>query len=254
MIADLPAGRGIDILMFHSIAVGPGPLCIAPSVFRDLLSGLEDRGFRGVSLRGLLEALGSGVPDLDRLAVLTFDDGYRDVEEEVYPEIARRGWGCTVFVPPGAIGSGHAERSWAARGRTLLDWPAIRALASAGMDVGAHGVSHRALPGLAWNDACREIEESGRVLEERTGRRPVAFAPPFGASTSALRREIARHYACSVGIAQGRARRGADLFDLPRIEMWYFRDGRRWRQYLERGSSPYFTMRKWARHARRLLG
>jgi peptidoglycan/xylan/chitin deacetylase (PgdA/CDA1 family) len=253
MIADLPAGRGIDILMFHSISDGPPPLCIAPRLFRDQLSALEDRGLRGISLRMLVDALRSGAPGLDRCAVLTFDDGYRDFEEEAFPEIRRRGWSCTVFVASGAVGAPAGALPWAAQGQALLDWHALRELVSSGVDVGAHGVTHRALPGLSGDEACREIAESGATLAARTGHRPVCFAPPFGQTTPALLGEIARHYDCSAGTRQARLRRRADLFDLPRLEMWYFRDRRRWQRYLATQLSPYLTMRRAARQLRRLV-
>jgi hypothetical protein len=36
----------------------------------------------------------------------------------------------------------------------------------------------------------------------------------------------------------------SDLFDLPRIEMWYFRNIERWRRYVSQGWTPYFALRR----------
>ena len=72
----------------------------------------------------------------------------------------------------------------------------------------------------------------------------TSFAPPFGRSSEVLRAEIARHYVCSAGTTMARASAASDLYDLPRIEMWYFRHPRRWRDHVARGPAAYFNVRR----------
>jgi uncharacterized protein YjhX (UPF0386 family) len=47
-----------------------------------------------------------------------------------------------------------------------------------------------------------------------------------------------------------RAGATADLFDLPRVEMWVFRELGRWRSFVSRGWTPYFAMRAAVRAVR----
>jgi hypothetical protein len=92
---------------------------------------------------------------------------------------------------------------------------------------------------------------------KRTGESPggsvTSFAPPYGRSDRHLRREISNYYLCSVGTRLARAGPNADIFDLPRIEMWYFRDPTRWRHFVEGGASLYFAMHQVLRRTRKLL-
>jgi hypothetical protein len=45
------------------------------------------------------------------------------------------------------------------------------------------------------------------------------------------------------------ATRAHDPYNLPRVDMWYFRDRARWRDYLD-GSMTYFRIRQVLRRAR----
>lgn len=244
--------REISILMYHSIADGPGPLCIAPEVFRRQVAILADCGGAAVGLADYL-AFRQGQLDLpERAVVMTFDDGYADFAATAFPELERRGWRCTVFVPAGWVGRSAGWMAGEAR-RPLMDWRTIADLAArAGAEIGSHGLTHADLRALGEPAAREEIVESKRVIEERAGCRVAAFAPPYGRTSRRLREEIARHYGCAVGTVLARAREDADLFDLPRIEMWYFRDSARWRRFLERRATGYFALRRMLRRMRGL--
>jgi hypothetical protein len=98
-----------------------------------------------------------------------------------------------------------------------------------------------------------EILRSGRRVAEETGRRVDGFAPPFGRITPTLRDAVRQSYRWSVSARLERAGAASDVFDLPRIEMWYFRDMRRWRSYVERGWTPYFAFRRVMRAAREIV-
>jgi hypothetical protein len=90
------------------------------------------------------------------------------------------------------------------------------------------------------------------MIEESAGCRVTCFAPPYGKTNPAVRAEVSRHYLAAVGTSMARAQRTSDVYDLPRIEMWYFRSKRRWRAYLEGGAHGYFTLRKALRRVRAL--
>ncbi len=91
---------------------------------------------------------------------------------------------------------------------------------------------------------------SKRLIEDNTGCRVTSFAPPYGKTNWAVRLEISKHYQAAVGTTLAQARRTSDLYDLPRIEMWYFRSRHRWCAYLEGGSRGYFMLRQALRTVR----
>jgi len=218
--------------MFHSIGAGPGPLAITADIFRMQLDAIAEAGLRGVALRDA---------NADDVAALTFDDGYRDFAEIAWPEIERRGWGATVFLSSGLMGSA-----------ALLDWQEARRLADRGVELGSHAVTHRDLTHIKHSEACEEIQTSRVTIEDKTGATVTSFAAPFGHTTPAVRAEIARVYERAVGTTLGRATTASDRFDLPRIEMWYFRNPVRWRAHLE-GATGYLTIRRTLRRARQLV-
>ena len=61
--------------------------------------------------------------------------------------------------------------------------------------------------------------------------------------------EIRRRYRISCGTRLARVQRTDDPIDLPRIEMHYFREAGRWRDFL-RGRDGYFQARRVLRAAR----
>jgi peptidoglycan/xylan/chitin deacetylase (PgdA/CDA1 family) len=72
----------------------------------------------------------------------------------------------------------------------MLDWNELARLASHPLiTIGAHTVSHPPLPALPSAEAAREMEESRRVLRERTGATIDHFAYPYGTAAHAGARE-----------------------------------------------------------------
>ncbi len=86
------------------------------------------------------------------------------------------------------------------------------------IEIGAHSVTHAALPALAPQEQRHEIGQSKAQLEAMIGRPVLNFAYPFGDQsnqTAALVRDAGFHSSCTT--AAGAVRTGTDLFQLPRI-------------------------------------
>lgn len=235
----------VPILMYHSIAdAGPGPVSLRPKVFSDQLAVLADAGARGITLSDYIAAHRSHRPIPKGAVVLTFDDGYRDFGEDVLPRLEEYGWAATVFVPVLPV---DANRPWDCGDgylRPLMTWDTINSLASRNIEVAAHSMSHVDLTRLGPEEARHEIVSSGARLQERTGRTIQGFAPPRGRMTPRIRSEVSQHYRWCAGTRMNPADEQSDVFDLPRVEMWYFRNIRRWRQFVAEGWTPYFAFRR----------
>ena len=240
----------VSILMYHSISEGPPPLCMSPADFRAQLAVLAEHGYRTISA-GAYAAWRRGERSLDVPSmVLTFDDGCADLVGGAAPAIAERGWGATVFLPAALIGSDGTDDVGGCQIGPFMSWQAASALDGSGVELGAHGLTHDDLTSLASDVARAEIHRSGDLIQERTGQAVITFAPPFGYSNPALRREIATRYACSMGTTMARAGADADLYDLPRIDMHYFRRIRHWRDFVAHGPTRYFARRRFLRRLR----
>jgi peptidoglycan/xylan/chitin deacetylase (PgdA/CDA1 family) len=98
------AGRAV-ILMFHEIQRNfQRELMTGTSAefFGQCLGSLQRQGWKIVSLDECLRALSHGEPRALRYAVITFDDGYRDVRSTALPVLEQYKAPFTVYVPTGA--------------------------------------------------------------------------------------------------------------------------------------------------------
>jgi len=245
----------VPVLMYHSISDGPGPTCIAPAVFRRQMDALEESGYRVVALATLRSWMREGGELPQRAAVLTFDDGFLDFATAAFPELKQRGWPATVFLPVGHLG-GTNEWEPARKGsapRRIMDWGTIKELAASGIDFGAHGVTHRDLTQLCGQELIDEVAVPGRLIEEQLSRPASSFAAPFGRTNPRVDALLREHYRQAVGTALALARRRSDPYAIPRIEMWYFRDGGRWNAFLQGDAGSYLLVRRLLRRVRGMI-
>jgi peptidoglycan/xylan/chitin deacetylase (PgdA/CDA1 family) len=182
-----PKRPGTPILMHHQ--VGPhrpgSPLNRWRVTERDFgwqLDTLQRLGYRGVALRDLLDSPKRESPEMSdhtRRVVLTFDDGYRGVKEHALPALQTRGFAATVFVVADRIG-GVNDWDGETPGEPLLTAEDIRELQGAGIEIGSHGATHRALTALPETDLAREVAGSKETLERITGAPVISFCYPYG--------------------------------------------------------------------------
>jgi peptidoglycan/xylan/chitin deacetylase (PgdA/CDA1 family) len=242
--------QAMNILMYHSISDGAGPTCIPTSIFGEHLLALAEAGYQAVSLTEFAQWHRGQTTLPDRTVVFTFDDGFLDFATEAFPLLQKHHWSATVFLPSGKIGGREA---WPGGGnRQLLDWAAVRELAGQNVQFGGHTIHHVDLTQVSLAEARREIAGSKDQIEQQLGHTVTTFAPPYGKSNPAIRNVICEHYELSVGTDCAAADPSCDVFNLPRIEMHYFRNPRRWREYLA-GHTSYFTCRRSLRRVRQLL-
>lgn len=240
--------------MYHAIAEGAGPTFITPGIFAAQMQALAEAGLPVVSLDAVAAARRGGSPLPPRAVALTFDDGFRDFADVAWPLIRARGWPVTVYLPTGPLGGVEDWRGRAAPPRPLLGWSDIVRLAAEGVDFGGHTVRHPDLTALSPQDRAAEIEGCTAAITRHLGRPPRHFAPPYGRSDAALRQMIAGHrYHSACGTRLGQAGPDDDLFDLPRLEMYYFIDTGPWRRHLAGQGGAYLALRNSLRRARSLV-
>jgi peptidoglycan/xylan/chitin deacetylase (PgdA/CDA1 family) len=173
------------VLAYH--AVGDVPLkrdwyrlFVRPSDLRWQVSRLRGWGYRIVTFGELAAAARSG--GADGLAALTFDDGFADNATALPSLLEELEAVATVFVISGWLGEVHSDAPWA-RVATVDE---VRAMSAAGIEIGAHTVSHVDLTKLDQDAALEELAGSKADLEAII-ERPVAVAAyPFGATNESV--------------------------------------------------------------------
>jgi peptidoglycan/xylan/chitin deacetylase (PgdA/CDA1 family) len=112
----------------------------------------------------------------------------------------------------------RCERRW-----RLLNVAELKALAEAGMIIGAHTLSHPVLSLCGEAEARREIQESKNDIERVLGQPVWAFAYPFGNPSTMGEREVGlaqeAGFACAFLNVEHWGEGPSNLFALPRIHV-----------------------------------
>lgn len=168
----------VPILMYHYVSELPldadavrRELTVSPAQFRDHVSMMFYQGYTPISLYRLHEALMSGQPLPAKPVVLTFDDGYIDHYEYVFPTLRDVGFTATFFIPTAFIDAARAGH---------LTWDQIREMSAAGMSMEPHTKTHRELDGVTYEVLVYEALGSIESLAHYTGITPRMFSYPVG--------------------------------------------------------------------------
>ena len=177
-----PPARSVSVLMYHSISSGPGPTCIKPENFRRQMDMLQEHGYAVVSLGDCRRWILSQLDLPARTVALSFDDGFADFATAAFPQLQRRGWPATVFLPTGHVGGTDRweQRRPGAAARSLLDWSTAQSLAGSGVEFRRHSVTHCDLTRLSGAALADEIVTPKHVIEDKLSCRVESFAAPFG--------------------------------------------------------------------------
>jgi peptidoglycan/xylan/chitin deacetylase (PgdA/CDA1 family) len=156
-----PAGKAsaVPVLIYHEIGVSrtpPGETAIRAERFREEMDFLASHGYTTLSVGQLVDFLG-GRPVPERSVVLTFDDGWKSVQEAV-PLLKKHGFKATFFIITGA-----ADGQF---GPDYLSWPQIETLAREPLfEIGSHSVTHPWDPANSFLTWC-ENKPAGKSIED----------------------------------------------------------------------------------------
>jgi peptidoglycan/xylan/chitin deacetylase (PgdA/CDA1 family) len=172
----------IMVLYYHRIADdGATPWTMPNRTFIDQMCWLR-KNFELISLPEVQQRMRSTVNDRPAVHV-TFDDGYADNCRTAIPWLVREQIPCTYFVTLQSILEGRPFDHDLKRGLNLMpnSLDEIRAMADAGIEIGAHTYSHADLAKLT--DAAALHKELVAARDElclAIDRRVRYFAFPFG--------------------------------------------------------------------------
>jgi len=168
----------VPILMYHYVGDLPAnadqfrtALTISTQLFRSHLAYLAQEGYSTISLDELDRALNDGYALPPKPIILTFDDGYTDHYENVFPALREFGFTGTFFI----ITSFADENR-----RGHLSWSQIIEMAEAGMSTEAHTKSHVELDKRSYDFLVYEMLGSIESLEAYLGRPARMFSYPVG--------------------------------------------------------------------------
>jgi peptidoglycan/xylan/chitin deacetylase (PgdA/CDA1 family) len=178
------ACRTSMILCYHGVADtrvtdDPHFFCVAPRRLHAQILLLRAAGFRFVTV-GELAATGPahGAPPPPGLAALSFDDGWQDNHSNLLPLLSATRVPATIFVASGLMG---LPNPWIRReaGMRMMSAAEVRDCIAAGVEIGAHTVTHPDLSLVARSGCEYEVAASRRALQEITQTEVATFAYPY---------------------------------------------------------------------------
>jgi peptidoglycan/xylan/chitin deacetylase (PgdA/CDA1 family) len=163
------------ICVYHSVQPRC-PASIPTAEFRLHMEALRKR-CKTVPLEELLRRSDHGESGM---AAVTFDDGFRNCYEEVFPVLQELSIPFTVFVTSGFIEAGSWDFSDEYRDVQALTWPQIVEMQRHGAVIGCHTHLHCRWSSQSTGALREDLRVSREVIEDRIGRAVTAFAYPYG--------------------------------------------------------------------------
>lgn len=166
----------VPILMYHHVmeasaakAISATNLNVIPETFRQQIDYLLGKGYTFLRLDEMVEGLkNNSLPG--KPVVLTFDDGYTDFYDYVFPILKEKGIKATLFVI-----------SQYAGGERYAGWGEIKEMSNSGLVlIGDHTLNHHALPSLNKEDEYDQIVSAKQIIEDHINRPVLYFAYPYG--------------------------------------------------------------------------
>jgi peptidoglycan/xylan/chitin deacetylase (PgdA/CDA1 family) len=161
----------------------PADLSVTPARLQAQLTYLKRRGYRGVTFHQAVSRPSS------RAVAITFDDAFRSVHEVAFPILSRHGFTATVFVPTAFLDR-DLPMSWPGIDHWLggphanelhpMSWEELRALASAGWEIGSHTRTHPRLTELDGAALTDELSGSRADCAREIGAPCRSLSYPFG--------------------------------------------------------------------------
>ena len=175
LLGPLPGPR---ILIYHQVGTDCGrEMEVSTEVFSSQLDWLRAHG-QIVDLDTAVEQRGDA--SADRLFVLTFDDGFKDVYHNAFPLMEAKGVPFTLYLTTRPIEAGTVLDARYPDAKPLT-WEQVNEMVSTGLvTVGAHTHNHLDLRLTPADVVADELDISNKLILENTGLAPRHFTYPWG--------------------------------------------------------------------------
>jgi peptidoglycan/xylan/chitin deacetylase (PgdA/CDA1 family) len=236
----------VPILGYHSVGDEPRDGTLRWSVpvgdFDEQLALLRQRRRTPLTVGRYAALLREGARLPPAPVLVTFDDGYADLATAALPVLVRYRIPATAYVitgwlagarpggkPVGGRPGGGARargrpaggaraRSASPSGDPMLHWDQLAELDAAGVEIGSHSHTHRALDCLRPAELRREVSLSRWYLQDRLQQPVTSFAYPYGYHGPAVRAAVcAAGYTSACAVKNALSHPGDDVYALARV-------------------------------------
>lgn len=204
-----------SILMYHSVAENKAFFTVHPKDFERQLKFFQSHDFTMLPLSNLIAKLNTK-SDISKIVVLTFDDGYQDNYEHVFPLLLKYQVPATIFLVTGAIGS--TVKNSEGIELPILTKKEIQEMEGSNLiEFMPHTREHIPLTELSFSAAIEQVESSRKEVEELTGKAAPILSYPKGRHAGYLIDYLKEHnWLGAVTVNEGLVATESNKFILPR--------------------------------------
>jgi peptidoglycan/xylan/chitin deacetylase (PgdA/CDA1 family) len=171
-------GPRASILMYHSVGENRAFFAVSPREFERQLQYLSQRNLTVLKLSELVDRL-QKKQDVSNAVCITFDDGYVDNYEIVFPLLKKYNLPMSLFLTTGLVGKTFTNSEKITL--PMLSEVQIREMHESGLvEFLPHGEHHKKLHALSDTEIESEVGDSMKKIQAITGSLPSLFAYPSG--------------------------------------------------------------------------
>lgn len=228
---------GLRILCYHSVSdLKEGGLCPGSNIllknFKEQMQLLIKSGFYTVSLAELERFLDGKINLPPKSFIVTFDDGYKNIKNNVVPFLSCLGISCIIFITTDYIGcrrpfpfeewtsvggkSGRRNSNDVDEEFFPLTVSDIVELSNMGnVLIGSHSSDHRSFIKQKRFEIEEKLVKSRQILENITGRAVNHFAYPYGAYDRFSFIDARKVYTYVYSVEKGKVKKGSAVYGQP---------------------------------------
>jgi O-antigen biosynthesis protein len=214
----------VPILLYHSVSTDTTPKyetwTTTPETFAMHMRYLHEKQYTPMTVTQFAAAIADRTTHLpERPVVISFDDGLADFYTGALPILESYRFTATLYITTGMVGHTSTWLTSVGEGsRPMLSWSRIAEIQTAGVECGAHGLTHQALDILSRSEARNEIICCKNQLEQHLGRAIKTFAYPHGYYSPVVRRIVEEAgYSSACAVKHAMSASTDDRFALARI-------------------------------------
>ncbi len=198
-------GVEIPILMYHGVSDnlwGASELFVSPANMEAQIAYLVENGYDPITFEDW-----SHLEDFDKPVMLTFDDGYLDNYEELFPILQKYNVKATIFLITVSVDRDE---------RTVNTEQVQEMVASGLVSFQSHTYNHPHLSESSGTDLENQMRWSKYAITRMTGYEPIALCYPYGDSDAEARDVTMSHYKFGIAMTGGLYTTGTDESQITR--------------------------------------
>jgi len=154
-------------------------------------------------------------------AAVTFDDGFADNLWYAMAVLEDFGVRPLIFITAGYIGTAATLPRYKDLKRDrFLNWSEVKKMADCGVNFGSHALTHSHLPALEPGLIEKEVGDSKKMIEDKTGREAEFFCYPYGDFSQKVIDAVQKAGYRGAVVTPGKRRVGATRYTIPRTGIY----------------------------------